>query len=206
MSGATSLKARIWAYWGLKYNDTKTNNSYKELTQVPVKAKADYINARADYDMLIQGAEFNYLKGASIQAGGTITLIPATTLVETTSSKTSNSVVWQSLQDKGSITETAKLPSFNGPVAPTFIAKGGLTVQVPVVSGQNNDVRAEVIKLSNQPGNEYLKGLIARKDVNWEAVKLAQENWDYKQQGLTGAGAAIIAIIVVAALGLGLQQ
>ena len=187
------------SFWGLKYNDTKTNNSYKELTQVPVKAKADYINARADYDMLIQGAEFNYLKGASIQAGGTITLIPATTLVETTLSKTSNSVVWQSMQDKGSITETAKLPSFNGPVAPTFIANGGLAVQVPVVSGKNNDVRAEVIKLSNQPGNEYLKALIARKDVNWEAVKLAQENWDYKQQGLTGAGAAIIAIIVVAA-------
>ena len=192
------------SFWGLKYNDTKTNNSYKELTQVPVKAKADYINTRSDYDTLIQGAEFSYLKGASIQAGGTITLVPATTLVETSSTKSSNSVVWQSMQDKGSITETAELPSFKGPVAPTFIAKGGLTVQVPVVSGKNNDVRAEVIKLSNQPGNEYLKALIARKDVNWEAVKLAQENWDYKSQGLTGAGAALIVIIVtIATMGSG---
>lgn len=80
------------------------------------------------------------------------------------------------MQDKGSITETAQLPSFNGPVAPKFEAKGGLTVQVPVVSGKNNDVTAEILKLSKQPGNEYLKSLIARKDVNWEAVKLAQEN------------------------------
>ena len=36
------------------------------------------------------------------------------------------------MQDKGSITETAKLPSFNGPVAPIFKAAGGLAVQVPV--------------------------------------------------------------------------
>lgn len=100
------------------------------------------------------------------------------------------------MQDKGSITETAQLPSFNGPVAPKFEAKRGLTVQVPVVSGKNNDVTAELLKLSKQPGNEYLKSLIARKDVNWEAVKLAQENQDYKSQGLTGAGAAIIVLIV----------
>lgn len=184
------------SFWGFKYNDSKTNNSYKEIAQVPVKAKADYINTWSDYNTLIQGAEFNYLKGASIQAGGTITLIPATTRIEEASTKEKNSVVWQSMQDRGSVTETAQLPKFNGPVVPKFTANGGLTVQVPVVSGQDNDVRAEVIKLANQPGNEYLKGLVGRKDVNWEAVKLAQENWDYKSQGLTGAGAALIVIIV----------
>ncbi|MDM1275392.1 MULTISPECIES: DUF637 domain-containing protein [Acinetobacter] len=187
------------SFWGFKYNDSTSNSSYKEITQLPVKAKADYISTKSAFDTLLQGSEFNYLSGASITAGGTITLTSATTLIENTLHKEKNSVVWQSMQDTGSITETAKLPSFNGPVVPKFEAKGGLTVQVPVVSGQNNDVRAEVIKLSNQPGNEYLKGLIARKDVNWEAVKLAQENWNYKQQGLTGAGAAIIAIVVVAA-------
>lgn len=186
------------SFWGLKYNDTKTNNSYKELTQVPVKAKADYINARADYDMLIQGAEFNYLKGASIQAGGKITLVPATTLVETSSTKSSNSVVWQSMQDKGSITETAKLPSFNGPVAPKFI--GSLTVQVPVAkrTASQNELIGEIEKLAKQPGNEYLKSLIDNKDqkVNWEQVLLTNEKWDYKSQGLTGAGAALIVLIV----------
>jgi len=184
------------SFWGLKYNDSKSNNSYKELSQLPVKAKADYINTRSDFDTLIQGSEFNYLKGATITAGGNIVITPATSRVEQSIHKEKNSVVWQSMQDKGSITETAQLPSFNGPVAPKFEAKGGLTVQVPVVSGKNNDVTAEIIKLSKQPGNEYLKSLIARKDVNWEAVKLAQENWDYKSQGLTGAGAAIIVLIV----------
>lgn len=189
-------KSSSWA--GIKLNKSKYTSTRNIKSELPAVLEASYIGAQADGSIILKGTEFNYLEGAEIKAGETISLQTASKLVEETLNKTSNSVVWQSMQDKGSITETAKLPSFNGPVAPTFIANGGLTVQVPVVSGKNNDVRAEVIKLSNQPGNEYLKGLIARKDVNWEAVKLAQESWNYKQQGLTGAGAAIIAIIVVA--------
>ncbi|WP_436868936.1 DUF637 domain-containing protein [Acinetobacter courvalinii] len=184
------------SFVGIKLNSSKTTNTRNVKSELPAVLNADYIGTKSGFDTRLKGTVFNYLEGAEIQAGGTITLEGASTTVTETLKKESNSVVWQSMQDKGSITETAELPSFKGPVAPTFIAKGGLTVQVPVVSGKNNDVRAEVIKLSNQPGNEYLKALIARKDVNWEAVKLAQENWDYKSQGLTGAGAALIVIIV----------
>lgn len=184
------------SFIGIKYNNSKTTNTRNVISELPAVLKADYIGTKSGFDTRLKGTEFEYLQGANIQAGGTITLEGASTTLTETLKKESNSIVWQSMQDKGSITETAKLPSFNGPIAPTFIAKGGLTVQVPVVSGKNNDVRTEVIKLSNQPGNEYLKGLIARKDVNWEAVKLAQENWNYKSQGLTGAGAALVVIIV----------
>ncbi|MEB6479371.1 DUF637 domain-containing protein [Acinetobacter vivianii] len=184
------------SFLGVKLNKSHTTNTRNVKSELPAVLNANYIGTKSGFDTRLKGTVFNYLDGANIQAGGTITLEGASTTVTETLKKESNSVVWQSMQDKGSITETAELPSFKGPVAPTFIAKGGLTVQVPVVSGKNNDVRAEVIKLSNQPGNEYLKGLIARKDVNWEAVKLAQESWDYKSQGLTGAGAALIVIIV----------
>ncbi|ENX37447.1 DUF637 domain-containing protein [Acinetobacter courvalinii] len=184
------------SFLGVKLNKSHTTNTRNVKSELPAVLNANYIGTKSGFDTRLKGTVFNYLEGANIQAGGTITLEGASTTVTETLKKESNSVVWQSMQDKGSITETAELPSFKGPVAPTFIAKGGLTVQVPVVSGKNNDVRAEVIKLSNQPGNEYLKALIARKDVNWEAVKLAQENWDYKSQGLTGAGAALIVIIV----------
>lgn len=187
------------SFLGVKLNKSHTTNTRNVKSELPAVLNANYIGTKSGFDTRLKGTVFNYLDGANIQAGGTITLEGASTTVTETLKKESNSVVWQSMQDKGSITETAELPSFKGPVAPTFIAKGGLTVQVPVVSGKNNDVRAEVIKLSNQPGNEYLKALIARKDVNWEAVKLAQENWDYKSQGLTGAGAALIVIIVTIA-------
>lgn len=184
------------SFAGIKYNSSKTNATRTQVTELPATLKADYIGTKSGFDTRLVGTEFEYLKGATIEAGGKLELITAKTNITELLKKEKNSVVWQSTQDKGSITDTAKLPSFNGPVVPKFEAKGGLTVQVPVVSGQNNDVRAEVIKLSNQPGNEYLKGLIARKDVNWDAVKLAQESWDYKSQGLTGAGAALIVIIV----------
>ncbi|WP_087548267.1 DUF637 domain-containing protein [Acinetobacter sp. WCHA39] len=188
------------SFWGLKYNDSKSNNSYKEIAQLPVKAKADFINTKSDYDTLIQGAEFKYLKGASVQAGGNIILLPATTKVEEATKKEKNSVVWQSMQDKGSVTETAKLPSFNGPTTPIFQATGGLIVQIPVGEKDQNKVqlRDEIMKLANQPGNAYLKDFVNRKDVDWQKVILAQKDWDYKSQGLTGAGAAIIAVIVVA--------
>nr|WP_151766126.1 DUF637 domain-containing protein [Acinetobacter colistiniresistens] len=184
------------SFVGIKLNSSKTTNTRNIKSELPAVLNADYIGTKSGFDTRLKGTVFNYLEGAEIQAGGNIILEGASTTVTETLKKESNSVVWQSMQDKGSITETAKLPSFNGLTPPKFIANGGLIVQVPVVTGQNNDVRTEVIKLSNQPGNEYLKDLIARKDVNWEAVKLAQESWDYKSQGLTGAGAALIVIIV----------
>ncbi|WP_422470479.1 DUF637 domain-containing protein, partial [Acinetobacter sp. BJFS-203] len=112
--------------------------------------------------------------------------------------KEKSSLAWQSMQDKGSITETAQLPSFNGPVLPTFKAAGGLSVQVPISEKDANKVelRDAILDLAKQPGNEYLKEFVNRKDVDWQKVLLTQKDWDYKQQGLTAAGAAIIVIII----------
>ncbi|MFX8676416.1 hypothetical protein ABTM32_20175, partial [Acinetobacter baumannii] len=123
------------------------------------------------------------------------------TNISTKLKKESNSVVWQSMQDKGSITETAKLPNFNGPVAPTFKAAGGLSVQIPISEKDANKIvlRDEILKLANQPGNTYLKDLVNRNDVDWQKILLTQKDWDYKSQGLTGAGAALIVIIVTIA-------
>ncbi|MCW8177994.1 hypothetical protein D8B25_22345, partial [Verminephrobacter aporrectodeae subsp. tuberculatae] len=40
-----------------------------------------------------------------------------------------------------------------------------------------------------------------RTDVNWQPVKLAFNTWNYKQEGLTQAGAALVAVAVAWALG-----
>ncbi|WP_195155249.1 DUF637 domain-containing protein, partial [Neisseria meningitidis] len=42
----------------------------------------------------------------------------------------------------------------------------------------------------------YLKQLQVAKNINWNQVQLAYDKWDYKQEGLTEAGAAIIALAV----------
>ncbi|MEZ6840526.1 hypothetical protein ABVN80_00675 [Acinetobacter baumannii] len=105
------------------------------------------------------GTEFEYLKDATIEAGGKLDFIAAKTSITDLVKKEKNSVVWQSMQDKGSITETAQLPSFNGPVLPTFKAAGGLSVQVPI-SEKKTLIKLscgmKFLKLANQPGNAYL--------------------------------------------------
>lgn len=186
------------SFAGIKYNTSKTNATRTQVSELPATLKADYIGTKSGFDTRLVGTEFEYLKGASIEAGGKLELIAAKTSITDLVKKEKNSVVWQSMQDKGSITETAQLPRFNGPVLPTINAAGGLLVQVPISEKDANkaELRDEILKLANQPGNAYLKELVNRKDVDWQQVLLTQKDWDYKSQGLTAAGAAIIAIIV----------
>lgn len=191
-------KSSSWA--GIKLNKSKYTSTRNIKSELPAVLEASYIGAKADGSIILKGTEFNYLEGAEIKAGETISLQAASKLVEETLKKESNSVVWRSMQDKGSITETAKLPSFNGPTAPKFV--GSLTVQVPVAkrTATQKELIGEIEKLAKQPGNEYLKSLVDNKDqkVNWEQVLLTNENWNYKSQGLTAAGAAILAIVIAA--------
>ncbi|MBU2713081.1 DUF637 domain-containing protein [Zooshikella harenae] len=55
--------------------------------------------------------------------------------------------------------------------------------------------------LSQSPELAWLKDVRSRSDINWQHVELALEEWDYKQQGLTKASAAIICIAVAVATG-----
>ncbi|MGE9819638.1 DUF637 domain-containing protein [Acinetobacter baumannii] len=177
---------------------TTTNTTRTQISELPANLKADYINTQAVDKTKLVGTEFEYLKGATIETGGTLELIAAKTSITELLKKEKSSLAWQAMQDKGSITETAQLPSFNGPVLPTFKAAGGLSVQVPISEKDANKVelRDAILDLAKQPGNEYLKEFVNRKDVDWQKVLLTQKDWDYKQQGLTAAGAAIIVIII----------
>ncbi|MDX8239898.1 DUF637 domain-containing protein [Acinetobacter pittii] len=177
---------------------TTTNTTRTQISELPATLKADYIGTKSGFDTRLVGTEFEYLKNATIETGGKLELIAAKTSITDLLKKEKSSLAWQSMQDKGSITETAQLPSFNGPVLPTFKAAGGLSVQVPISEKDANKVelRDAILDLSKKPGNEYLKELVNRKDVDWQKVLLTQKDWDYKQQGLTAAGAAIIVIII----------
>lgn len=186
------------SFAGIKYNTSKTNATRTQVSELPATLTADYIGTQSVGGTRLVGTEFDYLKDVTIKTGGTLELIAAKTSITELLKKEKNSVVWQSMQDKGSVTETAQLPSFNGPVLPTFKAAGGLSVQVPISEKDVNKVelRDAILDLSKKPGNEYLKELVNRKDVDWQKVLLTQKDWDYKQQGLTAAGAAIIVIII----------
>ncbi|ELL30975.1 tpsC1 domain protein, partial [Neisseria meningitidis 77221] len=82
------------------------------------------------------------------------------------------------------------LPSFTDPVVPKLSAPGGYIVDIP-----KGNLKTEIEKLAKQPEYAYLKQLQTAKNVDWKQVQLAYDKWDYKQEGLTGAGAAIVVII-----------
>jgi len=84
-------------------------------------------------------------------------------------------LVWQRQLGSGSTVETMTLPSFTGPKLPVFSAPGGISVQIP----EGSEIKTQIQTLSQ------------RKDVNWQSVKLAFDQWSYKQEGLAPATAEV---------------
>ena len=54
------------------------------------------------------------------------------------------------------------------------------------------NLKDQIAALGQQPGLEYLKDLANDPKIKWDQVKLAHDSWSYSQQGLTGAGAALL--------------
>ena len=140
------------------------------------------------------GYAFNAGVGDKARADARVILEGVVTTVQQSRTAKSDYVVWQSMANSGSNTQTLALPSFAG--GGTFSAPGGLSVQLP-----DGDFKRQITSLSQQPGMGYLNDLAARKDVNWQPVKLAHDQWNYSQSGLTPAGAALLAVAVTWATG-----
>lgn len=169
-----------------------------------VLLNADAHSAVRSGNQLLQGTQVSYGGTAAFNAGvGEKARADARIIFEgiknTTTqirTKEANYVVWQTMVNAGTKSETLTLPTFNGPTKPTFTAPGGLSVQIP-----DGNFKSQVATLSGQPGMGYLNDLAARKDVNWQPVKLAYESWNYQQSGLTPAGAALIGFAVAMSTG-----
>ena len=140
------------------------------------------------------GYAFNAGVGEKARADARVILEGVKSTVQISRTAKSDAVVWQSMSGSGSTTETLALPSFAG--GGTFSAPGGLSVQIP-----EGNFKSQIQTLSQQPGMGYLNDLAARKDVNWQAVKLANDQWNYSQSGLTPAGAALLSVAVAWATG-----
>jgi filamentous hemagglutinin len=140
------------------------------------------------------GYAFNAGVGDKARADARVIFEGVKTTVQQSRTAKSDYVVWQSMANSGSNTETLALPSFAG--GGTFSAPGGISVQIP-----EGDFKSQITNLSAQPGMGYLNDLVARKDVNWQAVKLANDQWNYSQSGLTPAGAALLSVAVAWATG-----
>ncbi|WP_273724537.1 DUF637 domain-containing protein, partial [Bartonella sp. AU18XJBT] len=110
-------------------------------------------------------------------------------------------LVWWSEGDKGYLKETIEHV--------TIDAKGGMKLDagdgIVVEYEATGDLDKSLEQLSRSPGMAWIKQLRddpeLSKQVDWQAVRAEFKDWDYKAQGLTEAGAALVALAVTAVTG-----
>ncbi|MCV6716631.1 S-layer family protein [Neisseria meningitidis] len=190
---------------GITYDKVHDTTTHTMKTALPSRVVAESANLQSGWDAKLQGTQFETtLGGAAIRAGvgdqaradAKIILEGIKSSVRTETVSSSKSALWQKQAGRGSNIETLQLPSFTGSVAPVLSAPGGYIVDIP-----KGNLKTEIEKLAKQPEYAYLKQLQTAKNVDWKQVQLVYDKWDYKAEGLTGAGAAIIALAVAAATG-----
>ncbi|EQD14924.1 pre-toxin domain with VENN motif family protein [Neisseria meningitidis NM0552] len=197
-------------FLGISYSKAHDTTTQVMKTALPSRVVAESANLQSGWDTKLQGTQFETtLGGATIRAGvgeqaradAKIILEGIKTTIHNETVSSSKSTLWQKQAGRGSNIETLQLPSFTGPVAPVLTAPGGYIVDIP-----KGNLKTEIEKLAKQPEYAYLKQLQVAKNINWNQVQLAYDKWDYKQEGLTRAGAAIIALavtVVTAGAGVG---
>ncbi|VEJ42408.1 hemagglutinin/hemolysin family protein [Neisseria meningitidis] len=187
-------------FLGISYSKAHDTTTQVMKTALPSRVVAESANLQSGWDTKLQGTQFETtLGGATIRAGvgeqaradAKIILEGIKSSIHTETVSSSKSTLWQKQAGRGSNIETLQLPSFTGPVAPVLSAPGGYIVDIP-----KGNLKTQIETLTKQPEYAYLKQLQVAKNINWNQVQLAYDKWDYKQEGLTGAGAAIIALAV----------
>lgn len=99
--------------------------------------------------------------------------------------------------NRGTIDET---------VVPTLMTAAG---NIAIVTGDGTIVdyrdtgslTDSIDQLSQSPGLAWMKDVQARSDVQWNAIEEIHQSWDYRTQGISPTGAALISLAVSAAVG-----
>lgn len=99
--------------------------------------------------------------------------------------------------DKGYQDEKWILPIIHTGGELTIDAAQGVSADIKVRNEQS--LHDAVIALGNTPGNEWLKTLNLRDDVQWQKVMDTYHRWDHRSQQLNPVVAVVIAIAVAAA-------
>ncbi|CWN74193.1 putative hemagglutinin [Neisseria meningitidis] len=181
-------------FLGISYSKAHDTTTQVMKTALPSRVVAE------SWDTKLQGTQFETtLGGATIRAGvgeqaradAKIILEGIKTTIHNETVSSSKSALWQKQAGRGSNIETLQLPSFTGPVAPVLSAPGGYIADIP-----KGNLKTEIEKLAKQPEYAYLKQLQVAKNINWNQVQLAYDKWDYKQEGMTPAAAAVVVIVV----------
>ena len=78
-----------------------------------------------------------------------------------------------------------------------------MDIQIPISQKEQKagiTLQEQIDTPIQQPEYSYLNQFIDREDTTWQGIVLAEDSWNYKQEGLTPAGAAIVGSQTVGAM------
>ena len=125
----------------------------------------------------------------TLASAGQLNLDVVQTTDQSSSSGKASDLAWQSVRGSGHVDQTTHYNQLGSNVS--LIA--------PQITAQMS-VKDSAQALAQQPGLQWMGQLSSNPElsgkVNWQQVQEAHDKWDYKQQGLTPAAAAVVAVVV----------
>ena len=139
------------------------------------------------------------LAGSTINASDTLTLAAANgavslggqqTEIMTSTVSTGRDLMYQKMRGEGTVEQTT---NYN------LIEANTVVIDAPRVTAQVGS-KDSVEQLAKRPGMEWVGQLkedpILKDKVDWKVIEDVSKKWDYKAQGLTQEGAAVVTILV----------
>ena len=187
--------------FGRKQVDT-TDTSATALLRSSLTGKTVRIAAN-DGDAHIAGTDINTPGTLTLAApNGTVFLDGQQTTTRQANTHSEADLVYGKSRGAGSTEQTTQYNRFNA---------GTIEFDTPAISAQIGS-KDSIEQLARQPGMDWVRQLsndpALSNKVDWTRLKDASDKWDYKQQGLTSVGAAVVTAVVAyftygAASGLG---
>ncbi|WP_430511446.1 DUF637 domain-containing protein [Pannonibacter phragmitetus] len=162
----------------------------------------------AGEDIAIISRDGNIALGAArLQSGGEtrieaengqVALLTTTDQSYRHDSKREEDLLWWNSRDQGQLSETIAHVEIEAGGGVKIDAGNGIIVEYH----KTGSFEASIEQLAAQPGLSWVGELrndpaLAGK-VDWQAVETRFEQWDYKEQGLTEAGAALVTLVATA--------
>ncbi|ANJ67316.1 hypothetical protein A9404_07895 [Halothiobacillus diazotrophicus] len=187
---------------GIGYK-TALNTDQAQTTRAPASLTGQNIAIQSTAGDITLNAIDATAKGTTTETGdhqlGTLSLDAAHNLnlasVTTTASQSSDQkhkdLAWQGVEGHGTVDQTTQYNHFNAEQL-KLSAANRITADM--------GVRDSAAVLAQEPGMGWLKQLqqdsALNQKVDWKRIEEAHQKWDYKQQGLTPAAAAVVAVVV----------
>lgn len=184
----TSLAATTLTAQNITLSTTGNGNTGGDITLAAVTLQATGGSAQQ------RSAEDGAGHGrVTLDAGdGSVNFATVQTTEMASISRKASDIAWQSASGSGRQDESTQYNKIDGELT---LNAARLNVQ-----GSAGSLEQAAAALAQQPGLEWLGQLQAdpalAAKVDWQKINEAHQSWQYNQQGLTPAGAAIITLIV----------